>query len=136
MPLYEYLCDACGKRFEVIQKFSDAAPAACRHCGQGPVQRLASSPAIQFKGSGFYITDYAQKGRSEDTSESKGSETKASESKGSEGKGSEGKSSEGKGGSGTPAASETKSTESASASTSSTTPAASTAPASPSASKT
>jgi putative FmdB family regulatory protein len=63
VPLYEYQCDACGKRFEVIQKsYSDPAPDACRVCGNGPVHRLMSSPAIQFKGSGFYITDYAKKG--------------------------------------------------------------------------
>ncbi len=68
MPLYEYECDACGRRFEVIQKFSDPSPEACRHCGKGPVHRLASSPAIQFKGSGFYITDYAQKGKSDPSS--------------------------------------------------------------------
>jgi putative FmdB family regulatory protein len=65
MPLYEYECDACGRRFEVIQKFSDPAPAVCKHCGKGPVQRLASSPAIQFKGTGWYVTDYAQKGKSD-----------------------------------------------------------------------
>ena len=65
MPLYEYECDACGQRFEVIQKFSDAPPAACAKCGKAPVRRLLSSPAIQFKGSGWYITDYAQKGKSE-----------------------------------------------------------------------
>ncbi len=63
MPLYEYECEACGQRFEVIQKsFSDAAVEVCRKCGKGPVRRLMSSPAIQFKGSGFYITDYAKKG--------------------------------------------------------------------------
>ncbi|MGH9345644.1 MAG: FmdB family zinc ribbon protein [Vicinamibacterales bacterium] len=65
MPLYEYECDACGQRFEIIQKFSDPPPDVCARCGKGPVQRLLSSPAIQFKGSGWYITDYAQKGRSE-----------------------------------------------------------------------
>ena len=63
MPLYEYECDACGGRFEVIQKFSETTE-TCRRCGKGPVRRLTSSPAIQFKGSGFYITDYAQKGKS------------------------------------------------------------------------
>jgi putative FmdB family regulatory protein len=63
MPLYEYQCDACQRRFEMIQKFSDPSPDSCRVCGQGPVRRLLSSPAIQFKGSGWYITDYAQKGR-------------------------------------------------------------------------
>ena len=67
MPLYEYKCDACGQRFEVIQKFSETAD-ACRKCGKGPVHRLLSSPAIQFKGTGFYIPDYAQKGKSEGSS--------------------------------------------------------------------
>lgn len=60
MPLYEYECDACGHRFEVIQKFSDQPLAACPKC-QGAVRKLLSSPAIQFKGSGWYITDYAKK---------------------------------------------------------------------------
>ena len=63
MPLYEYQCDACGQRFEVIQKFSDPAPEACEKCGKGPVHRQLSSPAIQFKGTGWYITDYSQKGK-------------------------------------------------------------------------
>ena len=71
MPLYEYECEACGERFEVIQKFSDPSPETCRKCGKGPVRRLMSSPAIQFKGSGWYITDYAQKGKSSDATTSK-----------------------------------------------------------------
>ena len=62
MPLYEYECDACGHRFEVIVKFSDAPLETCPTCG-GPVHKLMSSPAIQFKGSGFYITDYARSGK-------------------------------------------------------------------------
>jgi putative FmdB family regulatory protein len=61
MPLYEFECEACKTRFERIQKFSDANPDTCPTCGQGPVRRMPSSPAIQFKGSGFYITDYAKK---------------------------------------------------------------------------
>jgi putative FmdB family regulatory protein len=60
MPLYEYQCETCEHRFEKIQKFSDPPPDACPKCG-GPVRKLFSSPAIQFKGSGFYITDYAKK---------------------------------------------------------------------------
>ena len=60
MPLYEYQCDACGRRFELIRKFSDPPLEKCPHCG-GTVRKLFSSPAIQFKGSGFYITDYAKK---------------------------------------------------------------------------
>jgi putative FmdB family regulatory protein len=76
MPLYEYLCDACGQRFELIQKFSDPAPEACTKCGTGPVERQKSSPAIQFKGSGFYITDYARKGSASEGDGSKGSAKK------------------------------------------------------------
>ena len=71
MPLYEYECDACGQRFEAIQKFSDPPADTCRHCGKGPVRRLLSSPAIQFKGSGWYITDYAKKGSSEGSAPAK-----------------------------------------------------------------
>lgn len=63
MPLYEYRCDACEHRFEVIQRFSDDPIAVCPSCGGGPVVKLLSSPAIQFKGSGWYITDYARKGK-------------------------------------------------------------------------
>jgi putative FmdB family regulatory protein len=61
MPLYEYQCDACGSRFEQIQKFSDPPVDKCPKCGAGPVHKLLSSPAFQFKGSGWYITDYARK---------------------------------------------------------------------------
>ena len=60
MPLYEYQCDVCANRFERIQKFSDPPVDACPACG-GAVRKLLSSPAIQFKGSGWYITDYAKK---------------------------------------------------------------------------
>lgn len=65
MPLYEYRCEACGHQFEVIQKFSDEPIAVCPKCGSGPVAKLLSSPAFQFKGTGWYITDYARKGTSE-----------------------------------------------------------------------
>jgi putative FmdB family regulatory protein len=61
MPLYEYQCESCGVRFEVIQRFSDNSVDTCKQCG-GKVQRLLSAPAIQFKGTGWYITDYARKG--------------------------------------------------------------------------
>src|SRR6266436_8725190 len=60
MPLYEYECDACRHRFEVIQKFSDPPVEKCPSCG-GTVHKLQSAPAIQFKGAGFYITDYEKK---------------------------------------------------------------------------
>ena len=60
MPLYEYQCGRCG-RFELIRKFSDPPLEACPTCG-GPIQKLFSAPAIQFKGTGWYVTDYARKG--------------------------------------------------------------------------
>ena len=68
MPLYEYECDACGQRFEAIRKFSESDLDVCSLCGKGPVRRLMSSPAIQFKGTGWYVTDYAQKGKTGDSS--------------------------------------------------------------------
>ncbi len=61
MPLYEYECESCHERFEKIRKFSDPPLETCTLCGAGPIRKLFSSPAIQFKGSGFYITDYAKK---------------------------------------------------------------------------
>jgi len=78
MPLYEYECESCGKRFEKIQKFSDPPADVCAHCGKGPVRKLLSSPAIQFKGSGFYITDYAKKSSSEAGSKSSSESTSSS----------------------------------------------------------
>ena len=60
MPLYEYACTQCGKRIEKIQKFSDPPLTKCEKCG-GRLKQLLSSPAIQFKGSGWYVTDYARK---------------------------------------------------------------------------
>ncbi len=80
MPLYEYECESCKKRFERIQKFTDPTPDVCPHCGQGPIRKLLSSPAIQFKGSGFYITDYAKKSSSEAGSKSSSESTSSSSS--------------------------------------------------------
>ncbi len=60
MPLYEYKCSKCGACFEIIQKANDPPVKVCIKCG-GPVTKTISAPAIQFKGSGFYITDYAKK---------------------------------------------------------------------------
>lgn len=62
MPLYEYECAACGERFERLQKFSDPPIKTCPACG-GHVSRLLSSSAIRFKGSGWYVTDYARGGQ-------------------------------------------------------------------------
>ena len=63
MPLYEYRCHRCGKTFEVLQKFSDQPLTQHEECG-GAVERLISPPAFQFKGSGWYVTDYAGNGKS------------------------------------------------------------------------
>ena len=60
MPLYEYECEECEHRFERIRKFSDEPLSTCPVCS-GPVRKLASAPAIQFKGTGWYITDYSRK---------------------------------------------------------------------------
>jgi len=60
MPLYDYLCQKCGHRFEKIQKFSDKIVTKCPKCG-GRVERVISAPAVQFKGSGWYVTDYSSK---------------------------------------------------------------------------
>jgi putative FmdB family regulatory protein len=60
MPLYEYQCKKCHHRFERIQKFSDPHVKRCPDCG-GPVEQVVSAPAVQFKGSGWYVTDYAKK---------------------------------------------------------------------------
>ena len=61
MPLYEYQCQQCGNRSETLQNMGAAPLTTCEVCG-GPLKRLVSSPAVQFKGSGWYVTDYARKG--------------------------------------------------------------------------
>jgi len=63
MPLYEYKCSKCGSVFEVIQKVNEPPLKKCLQCS-GSVHKVISPPALQFKGSGWYITDYAQKGSS------------------------------------------------------------------------
>lgn len=60
MPLYEYQCTRCGRRVEKIQSFSAEPLRVCEECG-GPLEKLISAPAIQFKGSGWYVTDYSKK---------------------------------------------------------------------------
>ena len=81
MPLYEYRCESCDHQFEVIQKFSDAPIAVCPKCGAGPVVKLMSSPAFQFKGSGWYITDYARKDKAKGDSGSSAAKTESKDSK-------------------------------------------------------
>ena len=78
MPLYEYECESCKNRFEKIVKYSDPPIDTCPKCGKGPVRKLFSSPAIQFKGSGWYITDYAKKS-STDAGQSGGGSSNSSE---------------------------------------------------------
>ena len=78
MPLYEYQCSRCGKRFERIHKFSDPPEAPCLGCG-GRAHRLLSLSAVQFKGSGWTVTDYARKSAPGEKSESKAEGEKASE---------------------------------------------------------
>jgi putative FmdB family regulatory protein len=80
MPLYEYRCESCEHQFEVIQKFSDPHVSVCPKCGGGPVVKLISSPAFTFKGTGFYITDYARKDQGKGEQEkSSGSSSATSE---------------------------------------------------------
>ena len=88
MPLYEYLCKKCGHRFEEIKKFSDKQPKKCPECG-GVIEQVISAPAVQFKGSGWYVTDYAKKGSgsSGSSSGSSGSSSSGSSSDSSDGDG-------------------------------------------------
>jgi putative FmdB family regulatory protein len=88
MPIYEYHCERCERTFEIIQKFSDQPLSQHEGCG-GAVERLISQSSLQFKGSGWYITDYARKkssspssnGKSEGKSESSGGESKPAPAK-------------------------------------------------------
>jgi len=102
VPLYEYQCPNDG-RFEVIRKFSDPPLTICPTCG-AEVQKLLSAPAIQFKGTGWYITDYARKGSGDAKAggkeSGKGESGKAESGKGESGKGESGKSESAKGESG------------------------------------
>src|SRR5579872_4662824 len=101
MPIYEYQCHQCGKRFEVRQKFADEPVKVHEECG-GEVERLISAPTLQFKGTGWYVTDYGpnrtssggkngsngksdSNGKSESKSDSSKSESSKSESSKSEG---------------------------------------------------
>jgi len=82
MPLYEYLCKKCGHRFEKILKFSDKPVKKCPECG-GAVEQVISAPAVQFKGSGWYVTDYAKKSTasSSDSGSKESKEAKKDEKK-------------------------------------------------------
>lgn len=78
MPLYEYECQTCGRRTELLQRFSDAPLTTCPECG-GSVRKLPSAPAVQFKGTGWYVTDYARAGKGNGSKAESGSKSDAGE---------------------------------------------------------
>ena len=79
MPNYEYLCNKCGHRFEQIRKFSDKQLRKCPECG-GVIEQVISAPAVRFKGSGWYVTDYPKKGAGSAASSGASSSSSESES--------------------------------------------------------
>ena len=89
MPLYEYACEGCGEHFDVIEKFADEPLTVHEKCG-GKLYRVITAPALMFKGSGFYVNDYAKPGSGEPKSESNGS-TKSESGKGDSSKSDTGK---------------------------------------------
>ena len=94
MPLYEYECKKCHHRFEKIQKFSDRMVRKCPDCG-GVVEQMISAPAVQFKGSGWYVTDYAKKSSSQSSADGSGKDSKKEDTSKSESSSKEGASKEG-----------------------------------------
>jgi putative FmdB family regulatory protein len=85
MPIYEYQCKKCHHRFEKIQKFSDRHVKKCPECG-GPLEQLISAPTVQFKGTGWYVTDYAKKSSTLSADGDSGSKDSASKKEGNKGK--------------------------------------------------
>ncbi len=94
MPLYEYECKKCHHRFEKIQKFSDRMVKKCPDCG-GVVEQMISAPAVQFKGSGWYVTDYAKKSSAQSSADGSGKDSKKEDTSKSESSSKEGASKEG-----------------------------------------
>lgn len=91
MPIYEYQCDSCDCRFEVMQRMTESPLATCDKCG-GPVRRLISQTSFVLKGSGWYVTDYPSESRKKAMSQEKtGSDSKSSDSKSSDSKSSNSK---------------------------------------------
>lgn len=84
MPIYEYQCEECEQRTEAIQRLDDPPLEQCPHCG-GSLRKLMSAPAFQFKGTGWYVTDYADK-RKKDSARSAKGESKTSKSSGTDSK--------------------------------------------------
>ena len=80
MPLYEYECKKCHHRFEKIQKFSDRMVKKCPKCGATALEQMVSAPAVQFKGTGWYVTDYAKKSSAPASSSSGDSSSKGESS--------------------------------------------------------
>ena len=80
MPLYEYQCTSCGERIEVLQRLGAAPPSQCPRCG-GTLEKLISAPALQFKGTGWYVTDYAKRSASADSGDSAAAATTKTEEK-------------------------------------------------------
>ena len=80
MPLYEYVCTNCGERTEVLQRLGAAPLTQCLHCG-GILEKLISAPALQFKGKGWYVTDYAKRSASADSRDSATAGTAKAETK-------------------------------------------------------
>jgi putative FmdB family regulatory protein len=120
MPLYEYQCVKCNQRIELIQRHSDPPPAECEKCGGG-MKKLHSAPAIQFKGSGFYKTDYASSSSTAPSSSAAKSDSASSagDSKSSSDAGSSTSGGDGKSGSESKSSSESKSETKPSAASSS-----------------
>lgn len=87
MPIYEYECQSCGYRSETMQRVDDPPLSTCPECG-GEFKKLISPPALQFKGAGWYVTDYARKGGGKDDKEKAKEPEKKAEAKGGEKKGS------------------------------------------------
>jgi putative FmdB family regulatory protein len=86
VPLYEYECQKCHHRFEEIQRLGDPPIKKCPKCKKGGVKKLLSSPAVHFKGTGWYVTDYARKQPASSESSEKEKETKDKEAAGKPGK--------------------------------------------------
>jgi putative FmdB family regulatory protein len=88
MPLYEYKCKKCGHQFEKIQKYSDRMVRKCPDCG-GVVEQMISAPAVQFKGTGWYVTDYPKKSGGQSSSDGGSKDSKKEDKSKSESSGKE-----------------------------------------------
>lgn len=75
MPIYEYECSSCGKRFEFFLGLNDKPPQKCSHCKKGSIRKLVSNCSFQLKGTGWYVTDYARKDKSDTSKSSKKAES-------------------------------------------------------------